>query len=151
MDEQRPPGIEIGQIFLRSVQFEHREDALAVPPHTRDTQQRVGVQIQYGEQNDPKAIALAIRIFSDPESKEALYRYSIEMVALVSSVDQHENMPLREYALKAGVATLFPFLREMLANLTMRGRFGPIWLSPFNVQSAVDEMMATLPQPRAKT
>jgi preprotein translocase subunit SecB len=35
---------------------------------------------------------------------------------------------------------LYPFLREAVANLTGRGRFGPVWLNPFNFMLLAQEV-----------
>jgi preprotein translocase subunit SecB len=140
MDEQKPPGLQIAQIFLLSAQFAHREDALALPAGTREGEQRVGVQIQMREHNTGQAASVAVKVFSDPDSQTALYRYSLEMVGVVEKAPNEENLAPRDFILKGGVTILFPFLREALANLTMRGRFGPVWLKPFNVQAALQEV-----------
>jgi hypothetical protein len=39
--------------------------------------------------------------------------------------------------INGGVSMVFPFVREAIANLTMRGRFGPVWIDPLNVQAIV--------------
>ena len=59
------------------------------------------------------------------------------MSALVEQIGGHENFELEAYLKSNGWALLFPFVREALANLTGRGRFGPIWMNPVNVLALV--------------
>lgn len=139
MDETKNPGLQISQIFLLRAEFGHREDALSLPANTREGEQRVGINVQFREHNEGRAASVWLRVSSDPEATTALYRYSVEMVGVVEATPGEENLPPREYIVKAGVTLLFPFVRETLANLTMRGRFGPLWIKPFNVQAAVDD------------
>jgi hypothetical protein len=42
-------------------------------------------------------------------------------------------MPLDRYFTTSGAALLYPFVRQVVADLTWRGRFGPVWLNPMNV------------------
>jgi preprotein translocase subunit SecB len=49
-----------------------------------------------------------------------------------------ENMALKEFFTTGSAhAVLFPFVREAVANITMRGRFGPVWLNPVNFGALV--------------
>ncbi len=54
------------------------------------------------------------------------------MTALVEAEHGKENMPIEQYVRSSGPATLFPFIRQVVADLTSKGRFGPLWLSPVN-------------------
>ena len=54
-------------------------------------------------------------------------------------------MPLRDFLAGPAVALLYPFVREAFANLTLRGRFGPVWLNPFNVRAMAEGLPDTIP------
>jgi hypothetical protein len=83
------------------------------------------------------AIATFLQVASDPTDPNAVYRFVVEMCALIEQVPGQENMTPHEYVTSgAAAATLYPFVRETVANLTWKGRFGPIWLNPFNFQAA---------------
>ena len=76
------------------------------------------------------------------------YRIDIVMQGIIEPIEGEENYPLAEYARTAGAALLFPFLREAVASITGRGRVGPLWLKPFNVQLAAldpDSMNVDMP------
>ena len=53
-------------------------------------------------------------------------------MAVLVSRDAQPNMDPVEYVKSAAGPMLYPFVRETLANITSRGRFGSIWLKPFN-------------------
>lgn len=55
------------------------------------------------------------------------------MSAILEKIEEHEKFELGTYLTSKGCALLFPFIRETIANLTARGRFGPVWLNPVNV------------------
>jgi len=61
------------------------------------------------------------------------------MVGLVDREPGAENMSIATYLTGPATATLFPFVREALANITGRGRFGPVWLKPFNLNAVQQE------------
>jgi len=135
MDPSRPPGIVVGQIFLERVHFSHREDVLHLPPNTQLGQPNLAVNFQGGVSPDQKTGLVRITVQSNPDERP-LYNLDVTMVALVQVYEGKENMPLKDYVRTAGPAALYPFVREVIANITGRGRFGPMWLLPMNVAAA---------------
>ena len=131
MDETKQPGLQFAQIFLASVHFEHRKDALSLPPNTSVGELQIQVNIRAGGTDDEKMGIVAVSVATTGE--DPLYRFSLEMVALVEQEAAAKNLSVQEFVTKFGPATLYPFIRETVANVTGRGRFGPIWLKPFNV------------------
>lgn len=130
MDESKQPGILIGQIHILRAHFEHREDVLTLPADTKlpELNVEVGVQIGQSEDGSEGLIIVAVRTH---DQEKAPYSFQIEMVGLVKQ-EETKNLSVKEYLVNNGVATMYPFLREAVANITGRGRFGPIWLKPFN-------------------
>jgi len=52
------------------------------------------------------------------------------MVALVRRLPGEGNLSVRDFVLSAAsVSLLYPFVREAFAAVTLRGRFGPVWLN----------------------
>jgi preprotein translocase subunit SecB len=132
MDKEKQPGLRIGQIFLSVAHFEHREDALSVPHNTKLEAIVELSSTAAGTEDERRGIiTLGVKTVDD---KDSLYRFHVEMTALVEVDQDAPNLSVREYATNQGPAMLFPFLREAVANLTGRGRFGAIWLNPFNLQ-----------------
>ena len=137
MDPTKQPGVSIGQIVLESVHFDHRADYLGLPPKTDIRGLQLTLSFQVGLTPDKTKGVLRVRART-PESANALYRLDLTMAALIEVKAGEANMPLERYATVSGVSLLYPFLREAVANVTQRGRFGPIWLSPLNVAAAVE-------------
>lgn len=135
MDPQRQPGIQFAQIFLSHAQFTHRDDALTLPTNSLSSELPVGLQIRIIGKPGGEDIALAVRAFT-PDDPTLLYKFSVEITAIVSTIAGAENLDPMEYARNMGASALFPFLREAVSNLTLRGRFGPVFLRPFNFQAA---------------
>ena len=133
MDPERQPGIKIGQIFLSRARFEHSPNVLDLPLETPVPEQKITLTVTTGLTEDRKAGMVSITVETAPD-ETAIYRYAVEMVALVEQEEGAENMAVSEYLTHAAPAALFPFLREALASLTGRGRFGPVWLKPLNLK-----------------
>ena len=131
MDPSKPPGILIAQILLERAVFDHREDFLALPPNTPLGAPTITLTTTAGESPDKKRGIIKLRVQTRREQRP-LYNLDVEMTALVEAEHGKENMPIEQYVRSSGPATLFPFIRQVVADLTSKGRFGPIWLSPVN-------------------
>lgn len=146
-------GLSIGQIVLEHAQFAHRPDYLQYAPTSlADTQLATDVQIRVlegvlasGDHTPGRAIAgVTVRVITKETDPPPLYQFDVAVTALVIANSSEATIPPLEFIGQSGFATLFPFVRETVANLTMRGRFGPIWLPPINIRSAVVEAVADL-------
>jgi preprotein translocase subunit SecB len=130
MDESSQPGLKIGQVFLAQAQFEHREDALTVSPKTAvELSIEIGVQTRVTDDGKRGVIVLSAATDSDDQ----LYRFRVEMAGLVSADESSPNLEVRDYLAQQASAMMFPFLREAVASITGRGRFGPIVINPINL------------------
>ncbi len=137
VDRTKPPGLTIGQILLERAVFEHRADYLKHPPGTPIKDLPLALEFRLGLTPDGTKGVLKLTVKTRDEAKP-LYRFELTMAALVEVQAGHANLPLERYAAVSGMSLLYPFLREAVANLTQRGRFGPVWLSPLNVAAAVE-------------
>ncbi len=139
MDTTKPPGITIAQIYAEHVEFSHRDDALNLPHETRvpagEIEMEVGI---FTSKDSPNSAALRLTVRSKAVP-DALYRFRIQLIGVVMATPGQENLPPVEYVTTHGATMLFPFARELLANLTMRGKFGPIWLTPTNFLAAAQQ------------
>ncbi len=127
--------MELGQIVVEKATFRHREDYLTVPPKTPVGPLPLGLGVELALSNDKRRGAIRVILNTD-ETQKPLYVLDISLVALIQAIRGHENMTVEQYATVNGAALLMPFLRELVANLTSRGRFGPVWLNPVNLAAA---------------
>ncbi|HZW07779.1 MAG TPA: protein-export chaperone SecB [Phycisphaerales bacterium] len=134
------PGLRVVQVYLSTAHFEHGADALSFPP-THKVNVKYGVRVEASEANEGKAgiIKLILATVDEPDS---LYRFAVEMTGIVEAENETPQVSVREYITKVGVTMMFPFLREAVANLTSRGRFGALYIKPFNVYSLVPDAPA---------
>jgi preprotein translocase subunit SecB len=131
MDKTKQPGLQFSQIILLGAKFEHRPDVFGVPPATQVEGMTLNIEAKVaGKPGDPHAI-LSVRAFTG-DDPGLLYRFDVEVAALVSQVPGEENLDPFEYAQNMGPAALYPFIREAVASITMKGRFGAVWLKPYN-------------------
>lgn len=135
MDPKKEPGIEIAQLMVERARFDHREDFLSLP-----VSQPVGAlpfvlksEYALGSKGEHAIVRLSLTTNRD---KRPLYNIDVAVIALVRPKAGAENMSLEQYAVVHSAGMLFPFVRELVADLTGRGRFGPVWLHPVNLTAA---------------
>src|SRR5438105_4887005 len=133
MDEKKQPGIRIGHVFLMKAVFEHRGDFLSLPAN-HPVEVPITIHTAHGISEDGKSGFIGLGVQTDNEAKP-IYRFQVEMGALIEVDPDAPNMPLEQYMNRQGIAMAFPFLREAVANITGRGRFGPVWLHPINLNA----------------
>ena len=134
MDETKQPGVKIAQILLEHVTFGHRDGYLtSAGPATPDAiVGTLNVEVQTGLSENGENGLLRLRVRTIPENKP-FYELDIAMVALLTVDEAAPNMPLAQYVHTVGATLLYPFMRQVVAELTWRGRFGPVWLNPINL------------------
>jgi preprotein translocase subunit SecB len=131
MDASKQPGLQFSQVILLKATFAHRDDVFALPPTTQVASIPLKIETRVGGKTGDASAVIRVRVFTD-DSPELLYRFDVEVAALVTQVVGEENLDPFEFVQHMGPAALYPFLREAVANITMKGRFGPVWLKPFN-------------------
>jgi preprotein translocase subunit SecB len=141
VDPTKAPGIRISQIFLARALFEHSAEALELPPTTPLGEVDTLLNVSAAMDQNERIGMFSVAVETNPESK-GLYRFHMEIAAVVEC-DADSNMPLREYLRTAGPPTLYPFVREAIANITGRGRFGPVWLHPTNFTALTQNIRFT--------
>ncbi len=151
MDETKQPGILIGQIYVERAEFSHRDDALNLPPNTQH-QPKLQVGFQGGVAPNEKTGFVRISVRTQADDKP-LYNIALTMIALLVVDEKRKNLPLKDYVRSAAPVMLYPFVREAVAGLTWRGRFGPIWMNPFNLSAVMDQVPgveSAVPLPKIK-
>jgi preprotein translocase subunit SecB len=136
MDPSKDPGIAIAQIFVERISFSHRQDHLQLPPTTSAIVGDIDITTEFGiggDHDEVGLIRLAVR--TKPENSP-VYNVDVAVVALLARVAGRENMTVKEFFDSgAGVSLVYPFVRELVANVTLRGRFGPVWLNLVNTRA----------------
>ena len=134
MDEAKHPGIRLVQVFLEKASFKHGPGFLDLPQEAEPNVKQLAVSLETGLTADKSAALIRARVRTKPRAR-SLYEFDVTMTALFERDAKTPNMPLDQYVSMAGWTLIFPFLREAVANITTRGRFGPVWLNPFNLRA----------------
>ncbi len=125
--------LSINQIVLERATFAHRSDYLTLLPSVATPEGAVALSVEVGRSTEDASLALVRLMASSAEG--ALYEFSVAYVLLLGlEYDPGEiiSPDLDRRLVATGAPMLFPFVRETVANLTARGRFGPTWLAPTN-------------------
>jgi preprotein translocase subunit SecB len=139
MDETKDPGIKIAQIFLARARFDHATNAAALPPSTPVGNIKTSVAVNVAMNDEETAGMVSVTVASTPDS-EGLYSFDVEMIAIVELLP-NANMPIRQYLKQSGPPTLYPFIRETVASLSAKGRFGPVWIPPMNFAAIAEGLV----------
>lgn len=131
MDQTKPPGVEFAHIFISQSQFSHRIGYLTAPITGQRVNSQFMVEYEVLLRNDEKAAIGHLRVRSVPDTEE-VYDILVEVTAVANVIEGAENMPLKLFMESSVPPTLYPFAREAVASLTGRGKFGPVFLTPFN-------------------
>lgn len=139
MTESTEPKIRIAQVFVSSVIFQHREDALTLPAKTDVGHLPFDVSVEIG--TSPAGDQGIVKISMEtPKEGRPLYYVNVEMIGLVEQEAGAEKNTVRDYLIRSGAFMIFPFMRECIANITARGRFGPVWVKPVNFEALAKRM-----------
>lgn len=148
MDPTQQPGITIAQVFLERAEFSHREDVLSLPAST-PFRPDLAVRFEGGVAPDEKSGFVRVTVQTKAEERP-LYNIAVSLIALFQREEKRENLPLKDYVRGAAPAMLYPFVREAVAGITWRGRFGPVWLAPFNIGATLSGAADWAPVPAEK-
>lgn len=134
MDKNRQPGIDFERIILEKVNLE--------------------LNPNYIQTNEDMVVDLYVNVARKLDKSQRLLKLNLE----VSFFKETENPPLRASVLAAGYfsvkkdedfeklkefsqiqapAIVFPFVREALANLTMKTGYPPLLIPPMNLVSLI--------------
>jgi len=123
--------LSIAQIILEEARFGHVGNFLAQPPTEVAAPSPVELRVELLKAPDGKSAVVRLRAGSG--ASEVPYSFSISYL-VIFGMEEQEGVPtpadLDHRLLITGGTMAFPFVRECVANLTSRGRFGPSWLAP---------------------
>jgi preprotein translocase subunit SecB len=138
LSEAEPIGLDILPIRLDRIALRnlvYSEVARTEPLRAPSPDQRVSVKLEVNASlrvaDENVEIVLALRVMPDPDFVPV--RVDLTMSAFFtrdSTVDQEK---LSEFASGAALRILFPYLREVVSNVTGKGLYPPVWLDPIQL------------------
>jgi preprotein translocase subunit SecB len=100
-------------------------------------EQRVGVKLEMNGSlrvaGENVEVLLALRVIPDPEFVPILV--DLTMSAFFTRDSTVDNDKLQEFAAGGALRILFPYVRELVSNVTGRSLFPPVWLDPIQLIS----------------
>lgn len=135
MDETKQPGIICNAIILKKsnfIRFPHLSKET-----TPDLNFHIDINIDEQKKHSTVTLSAMLKIIGD-DSKPQI-EIEIEYIGLFSVNDDESNMDLDVFSEKNAPAIIFPYLREHIHDLTLKGGFGPIILPPINIYAALKE------------
>lgn len=147
---QAGPLIRIGQILLERAEFEHREDYLDLPPTTPAAAEGVRIEVESALSEDRVRAVTKLRAHTHAV-ENPVYRFDVIFAVIAEIESAPMSLTVDRYIVGSTLSFLMPFLREMVANLTLRGRFGPVWLQPVNPNKLAEQIQAVSGTPEKAT
>lgn len=151
MNQSEEPKVRIGQVFVSSVKFKHREDALRLSPRTEvDLSFAIDIEVKTAKGGEQGFIRIGLETKKD-KAEDPLYSIRVEMIGIVKQEAGAQDFSAQNYLISSGAFMMYPFMREFIANLTARARFGPVWLKPMNFNALTDQMQASIDRETKET
>ena len=89
----------------------------------------------YSFSDDKNILRYDLKVNISENKPNPIFTLECTITGIFSTVKEEENMSLEEYCNINAPATLFPFLRETIANVTQRSGLKPFILPPLNIQA----------------
>jgi preprotein translocase subunit SecB len=126
MDKSKQPGIAFNAIVLKSLHFDRNPAALEKP--------NLDINFAQAHAITPDNTNLTIEITATVKERDNnSFSLSTVFVGLFSPIQGQENMALEEFAQVNGPALMFPYIRELIADITLRSGLKPVIFPPLNI------------------
>lgn len=139
--------LKISQILLEDLHFSHVGDFLSKEPTARAGSHHIGYEVQALDVHESNKAVVRLRIKGGGEGEQ--YAFSASYLILFVLEGKDEPPDLQKRLAVTGATMLMPNVRELIANITMRGRFGTVFLPAMNFAEALTETPPPA-QPKAK-
>lgn len=135
MDNSKQPGISFDSIILNKLVFSRKTELTSRPE--LDVKFKFGAIISDDKNNLQCELAAIIKEI-EREGETPAFEIECSVVGLYSIIKGEVNMELDEFAKVNAPAMMLPYLREIIANTTLRAGLKPIILPPLNVYSLIE-------------
>jgi preprotein translocase subunit SecB len=138
--------VQLRAVNLRAVeyqetgaQYDQHLMGSAGAPSIADAQIEGKMNVLLEQTTNRPVVELLCALTITPPPNEKPIRIKVVFSAILAPSPELDLRSLLSYAGSQGARLLFPYMREMVASLTMRGIFGPILLAPVILGSLVPE------------
>jgi protein-export chaperone SecB len=142
MSQSAETNIQIGQIFVSELSFSHRGQPQQMPTNTPIGELPLALEVSIATDGDGKKAFVVLRVMTR-DDEDPIYRFSVTMMGIIWMTGEQtlDDDPFKRYLYQGAPATMYPFMRECIANLTSRGRFGPVWVKPMNFEIIGEKLL----------
>lgn len=130
MPTPKDSGFRFESIRLRELRFEDKDASSGAQP-TRELDLRVKVGIDLPE--DQSRALVSVHLVVKPKRSEDFDTLTVVLEGVFVPTADEYRPKLDEFAQSQGAALLFPFIREVVVNVTARSRGGAIVIPPLNL------------------
>lgn len=120
MDKGKQPGIVFENVFLISLHFEL--------PKLKQDEKNVKYDIKFDKVQNIQDNKLIVELFI-----EIYEGFNLKIGGIFRIDEPNKNMTLEKFAETSAPALLFPYIREIVNNITSRTPLPPLRLPPINV------------------
>jgi len=129
MDETKQPGILFENVIIPEVKFKRKPEITESP--------KMSISINTSQKIiDKNKLQYIIDFYINKETKNPEVFFYCKIVGLFTA-EEDANMTLEEFAKFNAPALLYPYIRELLYNLTIRSGINPIILPPLNLKALI--------------
>jgi preprotein translocase subunit SecB len=120
--------------------FRHTADPFAATKSeaksNTEAQPAAEIKVELAKGDQPNTYLAILRVRIEPPAN---YSVSVAYAASMLMDPEGEAVPdnLDQQIMVTGATLAFPYCRELVSNLTARGRFGPVWLNPVNFANVI--------------
>lgn len=132
--------LKIGAIHLEEAKFSHVGDYLGRDPQLTPSAGNANVQVEVVRGKEADRVAVRLRFNSVPENPD--YSFAISYVIILQMEGIAKPEMERAIAI-TGATMLYPYVRELLNNLSGRARFGQVVAHPVNFNAVIPEKGTT--------
>jgi preprotein translocase subunit SecB len=131
-------GFSFDRVWVRSVRFD--DTGIDVQPGKKQAEIELGVSMEVPEDNSQALVSLTISV--KPKDPKEFNPFEVTVEGRFRPTAEEHKAKLKEFVNRQGAALLLPFAREVIADVTMRSRLGPLLLPPLNVYNITKERAA---------
>jgi preprotein translocase subunit SecB len=127
-------GFAFDRVWVRTIRFD--DTGIDVQPGKKQAEIELGVSIDVPEDNTQALVSLTITV--KPKDPKEFNQFEVTVEGRFRPTADEYKAKLKDFVDRQGAALLLPFAREVIANVTMRSRVGPLLLPPLNVYNITE-------------
>jgi len=129
--------IRLDEMFCRSASY--RQEILPPPKRLETDSLNIKISVKTWEREEGRVdVELGVQIDPDLEHGQPYY-VDVYLFARFHFHDLPEGLTRDEFTQRNAAAIMFPYAREVVWSLTMRGKYGCLWLPTVNVIGLLDQ------------